>query len=689
MTTLDWCVVAGYVLIALVLGFIFVKKASHNTADFFVAGRSLPWWIAGTSLVATTFSTDTPLFVAGLARNDGIHGNWFWWSAAIGQTATIFFFAKLWRRTKVLTDVEFIQCRYDPSPQRSVLRVFKVLFDGILVNCVIMASVTIAATKVVQAVMGLDADPVFAPHLFGSAEPLFTITETGAVLLVLGFCAMVYSMASGLYGVVYTDLVQFALAMIGTIWLAIVSFSRVTEDGSFAEQIKATSAYDPSVNLLGFFPHFTAFDMIVFTFLTYIFVSSWQNAPGSGYLVQRMLATKSEKDSLLAFLWYNFCHYVLRPWPWIVVGLASMVFFPELKGSDAETAFPKMIDLLLGPGIKGVMVAAMLAAYMSTLDTHLNWGASYLVNDLYQPFIQPGAKPKELVMVSRIAMFILTIMALVVSTKLTGILDAYKYLGVILSGVGVVLILRWYWWRVTAWSEVSAIIGALIIGNASEMLIPNVIDTDGSVVTDYFAVRMIVTTLGTTFVWVVVTLLTCHEPSRSAIEFCRKVRPSGPGWSVIRYYEGIPKEPGEFGRSVIGWLASIAFIYAMLLGIGSAIFSRWGGVAICLGIAVLAGFVLRWVLKRSIFGHEDEDADSVQVETGLVSEEDRRAELAKKKRGLAVASFICALLGISIPAIVLGHVALVQIKREPEVYGDRGYRYRGTSFSATCGLWFR
>ncbi len=615
MTWIDWAIVGLYVVVAMVLGVVFSRKAARTTTDFFVAGRSLPWWIAGTSLVATTFSTDTPLFVAGLSRSDGIHGNWIWWSAAIGQTATVFFFAKLWRRTKVLTDVEFIQCRYDASPQRSVLRVFKVLFDGVYANCVVMALVTIAATKVVQVVMGLDSDPVFELVLSQGAEPLFTITETGAVLLVLGFCAMVYSMASGLYGVVYTDLVQFSLAMVGTIWLAVVSFSRVTENGSFAEQIKASAAYNPDNNLLGFFPDLGAMDLVAFTFLTYVFVVSWQTAPGTGYLVQRLLATKSEKDSMLAFLWYNFCHYVLRPWPWIVVGLASMVFFPEL--ADAESSFPKMINLMLGTGIKGVMVAAMLAAYMSTLDTHLNWGASYLVNDLYQPFIRPEAKTKELVLVSRLSMVLLTVMALVLSTTFTGILDGYKYLAVIIGGLGTVLILRWYWWRVSAWSEIAAIVGALLIGNATEFWLANPKDAFGDPMldvlgrkVDYFAYRMIITTFGTAVIWVGVTLLTTYRPTEKAIAFCRDIRPAGPGWRFVREREGIPKERGEFGRSTIGWLASIGFIYSLLLGIGSAIFSRWTGVAICSVIAIISVLVLKWVLKRSLFGDVVADAEA-------------------------------------------------------------------------------
>ena len=638
MTVIDWCIVALYVLFALTLGVVFARKASRNTTDFFVAGRSLPWWIAGTSLVATTFSTDTPLFVAGLARNDGIHGNWFWWAAAIGQTATIFYFAKLWRRLNVLTDIEFIQKRYDPSPQRSVLRVFKVFFDGVFFNCVVMASVTIAATKVVQAVMGLDSDPIYELFLFGSESPLFTVTETGLVLIVLGFCAMVYSMASGLYGVVYTDLVQFGLAMLGTIWLAVVSFNGVmTEtqingtavDGmSFSQRLEATVAYHPEKNLLGFFPDFSSFDMLLFTFLTYIFVVSWQTAPGTGYLVQRLLATKSEKDSLLAYLWYNLCHYVLRPWPWIVVGLASMVYFPDLTGADAETAFPKMIDLMLGTGIKGVLVAAMLAAYMSTLDTHLNWGASYLVNDLYQPFIKPDADQKKLVFVSRVTMFLLTILAMVTATKLTGIIDAYKMLGVFVGGVGTVLILRWYWWRVTAWSEITAIIAALALGIGCEFLLANPVDEAGDRLLDaagrpidYFAYRVLITTFGSLVIWVAVSLLTCKKPSRSAVEFCRKVRPSGPGWALVRQREGIAKERGEFGRSTVGWLASITLIYSLLLGIGSAIFSRWAGAGVCVVAAVAAGLVLRQVLRKSIFGDPDVDGDGTSAsDAGLIKD---------------------------------------------------------------------
>lgn len=607
MTGLDWFIVALYVVIALVLGFIFAKKASHNTTDFFVAGRSLPWWIAGTSLVATTFSTDTPLYVAGLSRNEGIQGNWFWWSAAIGQTATIFFFARLWRRTRVLTEVEFIQCRYDASAERSALRVFKVLFDGVMINCIIMASVTIAASKVIQAVMGLGDDPLITWAPVAGGAPWVHVTQTDAVLIILGFCALSYSMASGLYGVVYTDLVQFVLAMVGTIWLAVVSFNAVSDGGGFAEGLAAAQNFEPG--LLSFAPDLSlsSMDLIAFTFMCYVFVAWWPAAPGTGYFVQRLLATRSERDSMLAFLWYNFCHYVLRPWPWIVVGLASMVFFPELTGDQAEHAFPEMINLMLGTGIKGVMVAAMLAAYMSTLDTQLNWGASYLVNDLYHPFIRKFAPQKELVLVSRLAMVVLMILALLTSTQLVGILKAYKYLTVITSGVATVLILRWYWWRVTAWSEIAAVAGALVIGNACEYWLASPVDAAGHAMRDaagrpidWFAYRLLVTTFGTGIIWVGVTLLTSSAPTRKAVEFCRDIRPPGAGWRLVREREGLKAERGEFGLSVIGWFASMGFIFSMLLGVGAVIFSRWTDVLICLAVASVSAYVLKRVLVRAL-----------------------------------------------------------------------------------------
>lgn len=606
MLLIDWIIVGAYVMIAAVIGVIFSKKASKSTTDFFVAGRSLPWWIAGTSLVATTFSTDTPLFVAGLTRNEGIHGNWFWWSAAIGQIATIFFFAKYWRRTEALTELEFIAQRYDAGPERTGLRVFKVFFDGVVFNCVVMASVTLAAAKVIEVVMGLtDAAPL-AISLWGDATAEFSIAPTDLVLIVLALVALGYSMAAGLYGVAYTDLIQFGLAMVGTIWLAVVSYNSI--DGTLAENLANVPGNQEQ--LLNIFPNMTRMDILTFTMLIYVSMNWWAIAPGTGYFVQRLLATKSEKDSVLAFLWFNFCHYVLRPWPWIIVGLISMIYFPDLQGADAEKAFPLMIDKFLGPGIKGVMVAAMLAAYMSTIDTHLNWGASYLVNDLYQPYLKRNAKPRHYVNASRAAMIILMIAAVVVTTKLTGILAAYKYLGVIVGGTGSVLILRWYWWRVNAWSEITAIVAAVVIGNACEFLLSDPVDAAGIKTADWFGIRLMITTLSTLVIWVAVTFATSKAPSSHVQGFYTRIRIPGPGWRRVSQDTGVKALPGEFQRSLMGWFAAMGLIIGLLVGIGYALLQEWTSCGISALVVVVSGVCLTLLMRSNVLSGRPTGSDS-------------------------------------------------------------------------------
>jgi len=591
MTNLDWSVVGLYVLISLAIGAYFSKRASQNTDDFFAAGRSLPWWIAGTSLVASTFSTDTPLLVAGLARNEGIQGNWFWWSAAIGATATIFFFAKLWRRTGVLTDVEFVTIRYDASPARSYLRIFKVLFDGVFTNCITMAIVTLAGAKIIEVILGFSPEPVFEMALWGTIDaPLLALSKTDLVVMLLGGCAVAYTVLSGLYGVVYTDLIQFVLAMFGSIWLAVVVYLDASKNG-FLEQLRQSPHFHD--NTLAFVPDLSGMDMVTFTFMTYVFVYWWGQAPGSGYTIQRLLATRSERDAVLAYVWYTFCHYVLRSWPWITVGLASMIYFPDLTGSDAEMAYPMMINRFLQPGIKGVMVAAMLAAYMSTLDTQLNWGASYLVNDLYQPFFKPGEGKRHYVLVSRVAMLALMILTLLISVALTGILDAYKYLAVIAGGIGTVAILRWYWWRVTAWSEIVAIISAFVIGNLCQVFLTDPINEVGEKTADWFAYRLLISTLGPTLIWVTFTYLTSSRPTPQAVSFYRMIRAPGPGWKRVAQDTGIESDAGMFRHSVVGWLAATAFVYSLLFTTGSILLAKWSVLGICVITAIISVMVLR------------------------------------------------------------------------------------------------
>ena len=612
MRALDWLMVLMYLAATIGIGVYFTRRAAANTTEFFIAGRSLPWFIAGTSIVATTYSSDTPLFVAGLSRNEGIFGNWFWWAFAIGNLASVFFFSRLWRRTEAITDVQFVALRYEPGPATSFLRGFKSIFDGVIVNCVIMASVTVAMTKVLKVLLNLsDTEAMFTLPLFGP------VTQTTGVLIILAALAVTYTSMSGLYGVVYTDMLQFALAMTGSVALAVIVYIQASK-GGLLENLAASP--DFKAVTLHFFPDFTAVqwpnfltfnwrdlpvaDMAAFTFIVYVGISWWAVAPGSGYLVQRLLATRSEKDALYANLWFTFCHYVIRPWPWIIVGLISMIYFPGIE--DVESAYPEMIHKFLPVGVKGIMVASLLAAFMSTLDTHLNWGASYLINDLYRPFFVKGRPPKHYVRASRICMLLLACVAIVVGTRLSSILDAYKYLGVINGGIALVMILRWYWWRVNPWSEISAMAAALVFGNLAEIYLANYEDAAG-VQHDYFALRLVLVLAAVTAVWVTVTFLTSKAPGDTVRAFQRKMRIAGPGWRRVAVEMDTPPPDVSLRLTVAAWLAAIFCLYAALLGAGKLLFHEWAPAGIYLVVFAAAAAALRYCIKRmnlSSAGHD-------------------------------------------------------------------------------------
>ncbi len=586
MSPVDWIIVGLYLLSALGIGLYFTRKASGNTADFFIAGRSLPWYIAGTSMVATTFSSDTPLFVAGMTRDEGIYANWFWWGSAIGMMASVFFFARLWRRTNAITEIEFISLRYEPSTATSVLRVFKAIFDGVFKNCVVMASVTLAMSKVIDIILDLPTEALFNLPLFGP------VTPSTLALLLLGLTAVLYTTLSGLYGVVYTDLIQFALAMIGSIALAVIVYRDVsTVNGGWASGFQGMPGLKNDT--FHFFPDFAEFDWKVFTFLVVISLQWWSAAPGFGYFVQRMLATRSERDAMLSVFWFSICNYIIRSWPWLIVGLASIIYFPDL--ADAETAYPRMIDQFLPVGLKGIMVASLLAAFMSTLDTHMNWGSSYLINDIYQPFIAPGRDPQHYVKASRVCMVALAATALVVMTKLTGIFAAYKYIAVILSGISLLLIVRWYWWKVNTWSEISAMATALIVGNVLTFLIPN---QNGE---DLFALRLVINLVVTSATWITVTFLTSKEPTGQCKEFYRKTRVNGIGWKRIAEETGVKPYPDGLKNAFIGWVASVIFIYSLMLGLGYLLFSQWSLALLCGFLVIVSGAIVRKSLGKFHF----------------------------------------------------------------------------------------
>lgn len=489
-----------------------------------------------------------------------------------------------------MTDVEFVVQRYEPSTATTVLRIFKVFFDGILLNCIVMASVTLAMAKVINVMLNLPRSVVLELPLIGD------IYWSSILLLILGFSAVLYSALSGLYGVVYTDLLQFILSMAGSIGLAVIVYIRASSDNIITDFTQKTVVKE---TFLDFFPSVNSSSFAVFTFFVYIFLTWWHRVPGNGYYVQRLLATRSEKDSVLAFLWFNICQYVIRPWPWIIVGLFSLYYLEGL--TDHESSFPEMINNFLPAGLKGIMVASMLAAFMSTIDTHLNWGTSYIINDFYVPYIKSRKNVSHYILISRLLMIGLIVTALLLASKLSSILAAYKYLSVVFGGIATVMIARWYWWRVNPWSEISAIISSLIVGNLTQVIFTSY---DGK---DLYAVRLVITVLTVTTTWITVTYLTSSQkPNRFIIDFYRKMRIPGPGWKKVKELAGYNSDRSELMINFAGWISCVIFIYSLTLGIGKILFQEFFTGFSCFILSVLSGFVLTKILKKmKIFNSVD------------------------------------------------------------------------------------
>jgi SSS family solute:Na+ symporter len=569
MAWIDWTIVGLYVASAIGIGAWFTRKASQGTSDFFVAGRSLGWFVAGTSIVATTFAADTPVFVSAMSRTDGIAANWFWWSVLIGQVATATIFARLWRRSEVITDVEFVQLRYGSGPITTVLRIFKSFFQGVGINCVIMAAVTLAMVKITTVLLGIDPQ------------------HTWIVLLVLGLVGLLYSAMSGLYGVVYTDIVQFSLAMVGSIGLAIIAYIDASSGDGLMSKLTTATEFKPE--LLQFFPRYDEISWPLFTFIVYIMVLWWASAPGKGYSVQRLLATKSERDAKLAFLWYAFLHYVMRPWPWIVVGILSLIYFPTVD--DPEHVFPLMIDHFLPTGLKGIMVAAMLAAFMSTIDTHLNWGASYLVNDVYQPYMVKNATQNHYVWIARFVMVFIMAGAIIATTLIPDILSAFKFIGVFFAGIGTVMIARWFWWRVNAQAELASLIATVLVGTLVLVFVPN-LEIDGEAV-DRFGLRILITTFGVAAIWIPVALFSSTEPSSAAIAFHNKMQIGGIGWNKISPVHS------ELKVGLYEWVLVMSLLLCILLGTGKLLFHEWLVGGILMSVAALLVVPFMKLLKRA------------------------------------------------------------------------------------------
>ena len=571
MVALDWIIIGLYFVLSAGIGLAYTKKAGESVSEFFVSGRSLPWWLAGTSMVATTFAADTPLAVTGMVAENGVAGNWLWWNMVMSGILTVFFYAHLWRRANVLTDVEFAEIRYS-GRAAAALRVFRALYMALPINLIIMGWVNLAMIKILDVVLGIDPLQAF---------------------LVMFAVTMVYSVLSGLWGVVMTDFVQFIIAMGGSIVLAWYAVAKVGGIDTLKERLP--EHFGSTEAALAIMPAEGASWMPLTAFLAYLAVQWWATSypgaepGGGGYIAQRIFSAKTERDGVLATLWFNIAHYALRPWPWILTALCVVVLYPDLQ--DPASGYLRAVVDLLPAGLKGLMVAAFAAAYMSTIATQLNWGASYLINDLYLRFVDADAPTKKVVQLSRIAtvvVFILSSISTYWLYKGGSIESAWRIIIALGAGTGLVYILRWYWWRISAWSEISAMAAALV--TFSILTFGGIYNPTDALEGTYL---MLVTTIVTTIVWVAVTFLTQPTTPEKLESFYRRVRPGGPGWRRISEPLGFGDDEIAGGSlSWINWIAGVVSVYATLFGTGVLIFGELGKALIYLAVAAIAFAVI-------------------------------------------------------------------------------------------------
>ena len=574
LTIIDWLVIGAYFALNIGIGFYYKARASASVSEFFVAGRNVPWWLAGTSMVATTFAADTPLVVTGLVAKNGIAGNWIWWSFLMSGMLTVFFYARLWRRAGVMTDIEFAEIRYSGKPA-AFLRGFRSLYLGVIVNCIILGWVNLAMVKILGLIFGVD--------------------KTQALLIVLGLIALTsfISTLSGLWGVLVTDMVQFVIKMGMVIVLAVFAVNAVGGMGAMKEKL-ISSGRGEALNLV---PDLNSVWMPMITFLVYISVNWWATwypgaePGGGGYVAQRMFSAKDERHSMLATLWFNIAHYAIRPWPWILTALASLILFPGLK--DPETGYIHVLIDYLPASLRGLMIAAFAAAYMSTIATQLNWGASYLINDFWRRFVKRDGTEQYYVRASQVATVLLTLVSAEITRHMDSIGGAWKVLIVTGAGTGGVLLLRWYWWRINAWSEVASMICAAVISIALQVVFGY--DTDQP---KQFALVMLTTVAITTIVWLAVTYLTAPEPQEKLLSFYRRTRPSRSGWGPIA--EIAPEVEASSGglSNLLDWIAGCTLVYGVLFGVGKLLLGDTTRGLLLLALAALGGFVIYRDLSR-------------------------------------------------------------------------------------------
>ncbi|MFY9674007.1 MAG: sodium:solute symporter family protein [Terriglobales bacterium] len=581
-TFLDWSAIAGYLLITLGLGLYFRRRSGKSVEDYFVSGRSVSWWLAGTSMVATTFAADTPLVVTGLVYSQGVAGNWLWWSFLLSGMMTVFLFARLWRRSGLLTDVQFAEMRYSGKPA-AFLRGFRALYLGLLMNCLILGWVTKAMTTIVATTLGLSDRGALMVCVF------FLIPFTG-----------LYVALGGLWGVLWTDLFQFVLKMAIVIAVAYFGVQACGGMSSLLARLAAlrAAAGSNAGDATSFFPDFSRplssealWTLPALTFLVNLGLQWWAfwypgaEPGGGGYIAQRIFSAKDERNGVLSVLWFNIAHYAVRPWPWILTALSVIVLYPRLE--HPEAGYMMVVTQHVPPALRGIVVAGFMAAFMSTFATQLNWGASYLVADFYRRFLKKDGSDAHYVKISRLATVLLVIASAYVSAQLASIRSGWEFVLEVGAGTGGVYLLRWYWWRINAWSEISAMATALASSLVLRWWLP--FSGNSPVV---FAKTALATTAVTTLVWVVVTFLTSPEPERVLVDFYRHVRPHVSGWQPIARLAPDVVPTRDLGRNLGCWLLGCAMVYAALFGGGWLILGPRGRGGLFMAIAVACGAIL-------------------------------------------------------------------------------------------------
>ena len=615
---IDWVIAVATILVCFVPALFLAKRSRSSTSEFFASGRNVPWWLAGLSMVATTFSSDTPNWVTEQVRRYGVAGNWQWWAFVLTGLATVFFFARLWRRSGVLTDLEFYELRYSGT-SASVVRGFRAVYLGLFFNCFIMGTVTLAACKIANILFGMPA---------------------WQTIVVCGLLNVVFAAHSGLWGVLVIDMIQFFIkmtAVFAAAWFSLVEVGRriggeasgwvglkalvarlstlqvVNSTGANPQPIM--SAADGSGQpILDMLPNFSMSDLALMIFILPIAISWWANwypgaEPGGGsYIAQRMLASKSEKDALGGTLFFNIAHYVLRPWPWIITALCSIIVYPDLAsikaafpGADAalighDSAFPAMLKFL-PVGFVGLMIGGLLAANSSTILTHLNWGSSYLVHDFYRRFVKKDASEEHYVNTGRLATVLLYVVAALLSLTLSSAQQAFQILLSIGAGTGLLYIARWFWWRVSAWCEIVAMGASLITAVAVPKLMPD----------SGFATTTIIQVGITTVAWLITAFVGPTTDRKTLIAFVQKVKPAGPGWTAIRAAAGISDAEvaieNRIGSAFVGWIAGCLVIWSSLFAIGNFLYAsgdptRWTSAWLLTGLCVVSSLVLLRVTKQ-------------------------------------------------------------------------------------------